>query len=130
MGIILLIVAIVLGFFLMVIGFFFGLLRALFLYVDPIALLVAEGIDRIGNVVCADLFNACLIKKHGYKFGNIKETVSRVLGINKKLGNLSKMGVFFADLLNKIDKNHVEKASKEYWKEELIISDFNDNELK
>jgi hypothetical protein len=33
-----------------------------------------------------------------------------VLGVNKAMGTLTKLGKFLADTLNKIDPNHVEKA--------------------
>lgn len=71
---------------------------------------MAVSVDQLGNVVMSTLFNDTLIKKYGYEFGNEDLTVSAVLGINKKIGTLTKLGKFIADVLNKIDPDHVEKA--------------------
>lgn len=71
---------------------------------------MAVSVDQLGNVVMSTLFNDILIKKYGYEFGNEDLTVSAVLGVNKKMGTLTKLGKFIADVLNKIDPNHVEKA--------------------
>jgi hypothetical protein len=129
MGIVLFIVAVFLGGILSCFGFIYGILKAVLGYCNTILLLCAIGIDRMGNVICADMFNDMLIKHTPdvHKFGNMNETVSRVLGINKKTNTLTKFGRGIANILNWIHPNHVELASKEYWKEELIISDFNDN---
>ena len=70
------------------------------------------GINQFGNVTCAHLFNDTLIKKGGYQFGNPDDTISRVLGKNKSTYTLTKAGRMLADLLNFIDKNHVENAAK------------------
>jgi hypothetical protein len=43
-----------------------------------------------------------------------KLIVSMVLGVNKKMGTLTKLGKFIADFLNKIDPNHVEKAIEKH----------------
>lgn len=74
---------------------------------------IALSIDQLGNVVCSNLFNDLLKKEGGYDFGNEDETISKVLGINKASGHLTKLGKLLADILNKIDPNHVEKAAKE-----------------
>lgn len=67
---------------------------------------IALSIDQMGNVVCAPLFNLIMIKKGGYRFGNIDETISSVLGKNKKLGTLWGAGRWLDKILNKLDKNH------------------------
>lgn len=41
-----------------------------------------------------------------YKFGNIDETVSSVLGKNQNLGTLTKSGKWLNRLLSKFDPNH------------------------
>ena len=112
---------------------------------------VAIGLDCFGNVICQHLFNFCLIKKAGYRFGNIKETISSVLGKNyvesvrlaglkysykkekisfkswmcffgsihnrivwlkilRKEGVLTRVGIFFCNFLNAMDKNHVQDS--------------------
>lgn len=71
---------------------------------------IAVSIDQLGNVMCGFLFNLILIKKDGYKFGNEDDTISRVLGVNKKIDKLTKLGKFVANILNKIEPNHVEKS--------------------
>ena len=71
---------------------------------------MALSVDQLGNVVMSTLFNDLLITKYGHKFGDEDQTVSMVLGVNKAMGTLTKLGKFIADVLNKIDPNHVEKA--------------------
>jgi hypothetical protein len=66
--------------------------------------------DQLGNTLGGPLFNLILRKKGGHKFGDPDETISAVLGYLKASGHLTKLGKLIADLLNKIDKDHVEKA--------------------
>lgn len=73
----------------------------------------AYSVDRLGNVMCQFFFNDILIQKDGYKFGNPNETVSAVLGMNKKYKTLTKFGSYIVILLDFLDKNHVEKAAKQ-----------------
>ena len=67
---------------------------------------IAVSLDQLGNVVCDKLFNLTM----GNGFGNEDETISSVLGRNKAQGSLKLMGKVVALILNKIDKNHVEKS--------------------
>jgi len=67
---------------------------------------IAVSLDQLGNVVCDKLFNLTM----GSGFGNEDETISSVLGRNKAQGSLKLMGKAVAFILNKIDKNHVEKS--------------------
>ena len=71
---------------------------------------IAISIDQLGNVVMANLMNDTLIKDDGHKFGDPDETISMVLGLNKKEKSLTNIGINIADILNKIEKDHVEKA--------------------
>ena len=71
---------------------------------------IAISIDQLGNVVMANLMNDTLIKDNGHKFGDPDETISMVLGLNKREKSLTNMGIKIADILNKIEKDHVEKA--------------------
>jgi len=71
---------------------------------------MAVSVDQLGNVVMSTLFNDIMIKKYGHKFGDEDQTISMVLGVNKAMGTLTKIGKLLADILNFLDKDHVEKA--------------------
>ena len=63
-------------------------------------LAIAISIDQLGNVVCQHLFNYCLVKKESrYKFGNVDETISSVLGKNKLEKTLNILGIYLLSLL-------------------------------
>jgi hypothetical protein len=111
-GYILFLVAVIVGVILYPIGIIYGALKMAVLYVGAILKTFAVGISQFGNVACSELFNDTLIKKNGIKFGNPDNTISKVLGLNKKAGTLTKTGLFVADLLNKIDNNHVENSAE------------------
>ena len=66
--------------------------------------------DQLGNVLGGPLFNKTLRKEGGARFGNPDETISFVLGKNKKINKLTRLGRWIADRLNEIDPGHVEKA--------------------
>ena len=70
----------------------------------------AINIDRFGNREFRALFNKVLIKENGYKFGDIRETISSVLGKNQRDDTLSKWGKVLVWILDKLDKNHCEKS--------------------
>ena len=93
----------------------------LFFYVTGIILIknrseyhlnIGISYDQLSNTVGAPLFNIILRKKGGYKFGHPDDTISAVLGKLKASGHLTILGKFFATMLNKIEKDHVEKAAK------------------
>ena len=112
-NLILMIVASLMAFILMPISLLYGLIRAIFhkglsYYFWQCAL----SIDQSGNVICQFLLNDLMIKPNGHRCGNPDETVSYVLGVNKAKGTLYPLGLAIAAILNKIDKNHVEKAVK------------------
>jgi hypothetical protein len=111
-GYILFFVAVIVGAILYPLGVLYGVAKVAVLYVGSILKTLAIGINQLGNATCSELFNDTLIKKDGYRFGNPDDTISRVLGKNKETNTLTKTGRFFADILNKIDKNHVENAAK------------------
>ena len=71
---------------------------------------VAISIDQNGNAVCEQLFNNLLITSKTQRFGNCDETISHVLGLNKKAGTLTIPGKALCYLLNKIESNHVENS--------------------
>jgi hypothetical protein len=75
---------------------------------------IAIGIDQLGNVVCAKLFNLTLIYSSSiHKFGNIDETISSVIGKNKRSNTLTMTGRLLDKLLDAIDRNHSIDAIEE-----------------
>ena len=80
-------------------------------YLSNTAFSISLSIDLLANVICRDLFNFFLIHAGGYPFGNNRETISRVLGLNKRLGALTDLGRALANLLDFIDPNHTERAA-------------------
>lgn len=71
---------------------------------------LATAKDQYGNALGSYFFNDFVIKKEGYKFGFIDETISSVLGKNKRDNTLTLLGKALCFVLNLIDKNHVEKS--------------------
>lgn len=71
---------------------------------------IAVAIDQVGNVMCKDLFNLCLIKKNGYRFGRRKETISSVIGKNRQSDTLTFLGKCLDKTLNLFEKNHSYKS--------------------
>ena len=82
-------------------------------YLDSSAGSLALAIDHLGNVVCRDLFDDIFHTLDGYPFGNIKETISAVLGRNYLWDTLTVPGEVLVDILDAIDKDHVIKAIKD-----------------
>ena len=111
-GFILLIIAVLMSIILYPLGLLYSLItfRFSFKQLGAYWYVMAVSVDQLGNVVMSTLFNDLLISKYGYKFGDEDATVSMALGVNKKMGTLKPLGKFIADLLNKIDEDHVEKA--------------------
>ena len=83
----------------------------------------AIDIDKFGNRNFRTLLNATLIKdsvfywssdRWGvidcYKFGNVNETISSVLGKNQRNKTLTCIGKLIVFILDKIDKNHCKKS--------------------
>jgi hypothetical protein len=68
------------------------------------------GIDKIGNVLLAAFLNKFAIIEPVYKFGNINDTISEALA--KNLNNLTPFGKWIVDVLEWIDKGHMEKSKK------------------
>lgn len=108
---ILLLIAIIISVILFPIGFILSLFysnRKKYLYN------IAVGIDQLGNIVCAQLFNITLIYPSSiHKFGNIDETISSVIGKNKRANTLTMVGRLLDKLLDAIDKNHSIDAIEE-----------------
>ena len=71
----------------------------------------AINIDRFGNREFRFSLNKYLIKENSpFKFGNIDETISSVLGKNQRFGYLTKFGKIICKILDTIDKDHCEKS--------------------
>ena len=71
------------------------------------------GIDKIGNVLLAAFLNKYAIKDLKFPFGNVNYTISYVLAINYlNLNNLKPFGKWLVNVLEKIDKNHMQKSLK------------------
>lgn len=90
-----------------VLGYVYGFIKSIFkgefnFYNKNLAI----SKDQYGNALCKYLFDDLLIKSNGYKFGNVDETISSVIGKNKKQNTLSLFGRILDFILDKLDKNH------------------------
>lgn len=75
---------------------------------------VAISVDQLGNAEQGVLYNDIMLKRSSKDwFGFPDETLSSVFGKNKRSNTLTKFGLFWANFLNKIEKQHVEKAIEE-----------------
>ena len=79
-------------------------------YVSSLLKGFAKWIDQLGNSVCRDLFNDLLITRRGYRFGDVRETISSVLWKNERIWTLTKTGEWLVNLLDKIEKDHCKKS--------------------
>lgn len=87
---------------------FWGGLRKL----NDVAKAIAYAIDVLGNVVLQVPLNYLFItKESSHKFGSPDESISAVLGFNKRKGTLTKGGQFMDRFLHLLDPYHVEKAA-------------------
>lgn len=66
----------------------------------------ALSIDKFANRELRTLWNKTLRKSNGYNFGHRDETISGVLGKNKRDNTLTKAGVCLVWLLDTLDENH------------------------
>jgi len=114
----LLLIALILAVLLFPFGWLHGLftLRLSISRLSHYFLTIALSIDQLGNVILAPLFNAIMIKRNGYKFGDEDETISYVLGRNQITETLSKCGNLLANLLDWIDANHCAKTVLIVWR--------------
>lgn len=103
-GFILVIVALVLFLVLTIINFLFVFDKGYFRS-------TALNLDCFGNREFRSLFNRLLITSDGYKFGNINQTISAVLGHNYIKGTLSNIGKLIVFILTK--KHCINAVAKE-----------------
>jgi len=68
--------------------------------------------DVFVNVCWGDFFNDVFKKWNAYPYGDHQDSISRVLGKNKALQQLTRFETWVANWLNKLDRDHVEKAAK------------------
>lgn len=121
MGVLCLLISLLISPILIPVGLIFGLfkqcyhngLRKALTDIDTKCMNMAVSVDKFGNVVCAELFNAILIRKSKNLFGNHRQTISHVLGVNVRSKNLTKAGNVLNNLLNRIDKDHSVKSIEE-----------------
>ena len=82
---------------------------------------LAISVDMLGNVLLSPMWNALLIKDLSiHPFGNPYETISDNLGENKKANNLTRTGMWLANVLHKLDTDHVERSIRPDYKKEEI----------
>ena len=72
----------------------------------------AIDIDKFGNINLRCMLNTLLRKKGGSKFGLEDETISSVLGKNKRDKKLSGVGKAVAAVLDLLEKDHCIKSIK------------------
>lgn len=119
MGIRLFIASILIAMVMLPLGLWWGIVKAFYHHdfrtgcslANHKMILLATALDKYGNVVCAELFNAILITKgSAYPFGHIEQTISQVIGYNLINGTLSKTGKLLNSILNFFEPNHSLKA--------------------
>ena len=71
---------------------------------------MAVSVDQFGNVSSKAILQDTMTKKDSYKFGKPDETISSVIGKNKKQKNLSFFGKCLDFMLNLFESNHSIKA--------------------
>lgn len=114
-------IAVLLALIVFPIGFLFTIGRAIWKwkrskmvgFLVNTCLSFALAIDHFGNVVCRDLFNSLMIKRGGYAFGNIRETISSAIGKNQQRGTLTTTGRCLAWILDTLDPDHCMRSISE-----------------
>jgi len=122
MGLILFLISLLLTILTVPLGMIYTVLKLSFQFKFGVLFRVSNGyfyqfalaIDQMGNVAMQDLFNDILITKNGYKFGDVDETISSVLGKNEKNGTLAGLGKLLVKILNFIDPNHALNSIEMY----------------
>ena len=106
------ILSIIIGCIIIPFGIIYGFIKNL-LGISKKSLNMALWVDIGGNVMCSELFNDLLIQNITINpFGNPRQTISEVLGINNQLLNITKTGQVLVNILNYLDPYHVEKTIK------------------
>ena len=121
MGFLLFIISVILTIITVPLGMLYTILKLLFNGKFAVLFKISNGyfyrfalaIDQMGNVAMQDLFNDIFILKNGYKFGNLDETISSVLGKNERTKTLTDLGRALVRILNFIDPNHALNSIEE-----------------
>jgi len=79
-------------------------------YINEYWTKLAVSLDQFGGVVMSGLFNLILISSDLNRFGNPDETISSVIGKNKKAGTLTGLGKGLDYLLEIFEKDHSIKS--------------------
>ncbi len=74
-------------------------------YFAKVIMRIAVSIDQLGNVICGDLFDLCMVKT-GEPFGFEDDTVSDILARNQ--GNLTWLGKSIMMIIKLVDPDHFE----------------------
>ena len=75
----------------------------------------AINLDRFGNREFRFSLNKYLIHKDSAnRFGDVRETISSVLGKNQRGKTLTKLGNVICKILDFLDKNHCKKSIRNY----------------
>lgn len=70
-------------------------------------------LDKSGSIIGSIIFNDWMVKPDGYRFSlKTTKTISYHLKKNSENDTWYRFGAFFGWLLNKIDKNHLEKSKE------------------
>lgn len=119
MGILLTIVALALIIVISPIGVVYAFFRLMikntiskwFNYFNALFMKIAISIDQLGGVILSPLFNDIFInKKSDHLFGDPDETISSVLGKNKRDKTLTIFGKGICEILDFLDKDHCIKS--------------------
>ena len=117
MGFILFLITIILRLSFVWIGYFYAILKLTILFrfkeLDSYFMDLAISKDQMANVEMQYLFNDIFIKKSGYKFGNVDETISSALGKNNRKGTFRGAGELLDDTLDKFEAQHSIKSIEE-----------------
>lgn len=109
MGFLLFILALTLGIILIPIAILYTIIRCLWGHQIGVALksidykfhVLAASFDQYGNVALKELLNDTCTKNSTNPFGNIRQTISMVLGHNLLAGTLSKTGKLVVFIVGK-----------------------------
>lgn len=119
MGFLLSIVSVVLTLVLLPLGFTYSFIRLMignntnvwFNKFNSLFMQVAISVDQLGNTFYKYLFDDLFIYNTSKnKFGDVDETISSVLGKNKRDKTLTTIGLLICFILDSLDENHCIKS--------------------
>jgi len=104
------VVAIPIGFVYAVLESIYHILKTTIKAIWEAVYTLFRGLSKVVSVIAVKFLSRLLIKPSGVYFGT--HSVSAVLGANQREKTLSNLGVWLANLLDSIDRNHCKKASE------------------